>query len=389
MLVLHNKTNKRAYKEAVDALDIYKVVKSHCLNTNFFIKHAIPPISVFVSTVNKEGFIKVVTKQSLGEELHIFLFKDIYFELYGNVVLKESQDNYVVKLQKIYMATDSRKNQRHKVNNQDIYAVRIRSSRHKLKVSSQGDVPTSVKIHFSDLEKKFTYLAESVAINTYHESQASDLIKLICTSGKYLFVPDTQNIESYLVADDNEEKERINYVEYLHLSVQNIMSDYRKRGVLSELIYPIIHTTRSNEKTILGYISLISKNKYFTKEVLSRVTEAVNNMIQLMRDANTLVSNEREMIHNISLNGMLLEIRNKDLQESLLGQDIFTSDIVFKLQQPITMSLRVIYILESISSQQKRDVDAPLIFFVGVQIIGSSLQDTGLSRYKEMIEAMT
>ncbi|MBW7858699.1 MAG: DUF1577 domain-containing protein, partial [Leptonema sp. (in: Bacteria)] len=193
-------------------------------------------------------------------------------------------------------------------------------------------------------------------------------------TGKALFVADTSDAVCY----SPQNSELINYSKFLGQNLQKQIFDYRSKKVKSEAIVPVKYITHDRSVVPIGYLQVQSRTSKLDIQVIERLNQICEEMIEKIRQSNTVYVKERETIINISMTGMRVRIKNRDLATYLMRQSGFTFDVLFRGQAPIT----VYGLLRSAA----RTPDGNLI--CGVQIGGFSDDTSDRNRYQSNIRSL-
>jgi hypothetical protein len=101
-------------------------------------------------------------------------------------------------------------------------------------------------------------------------------------------------------------------------------------------------------------------------------------MVDQMRDSNTMLISKRQSVGDISRGGMRLIITDPELKKFLVHQKGFSFDVVFKLQQPITVFSEIVWT----ATTPQNDLA------IGVSIRGFSSRKGETDRYHQYIDAL-
>ena len=101
-------------------------------------------------------------------------------------------------------------------------------------------------------------------------------------------------------------------------------------------------------------------------------------MVDQMRDSNTMLINKRQSVGDISRGGMRLVFTDPELKKFLTHQKGFSFDVIFKLQQPITVFTEISY--TGFTPQQD--------LAIGVVIKGFSSRKGESDRYHQYIDGL-
>jgi len=311
------------------------------------------------------------SREQLPENIVIYNIFNKYIEFRMSVVENLGPEKYLLSLDECYIASMARKYERTIADERFVAVNNIRASRNSINVSL-FNIPTSVKVHFKQYQQMFKEYADEVYVDVYDKSK--EKFELVRKSGKILYLPDTQN--EYCYEPVNKEM-FLNYARASDTELHDLIRDYKDKKIVSEMIVPVMYTGHDGAQIPLGYIELVSKTKPIEEKLAVELKQKAVEMVQKMRDSNTVTVTERQKVENISHEGMRLRITNEELKKLLPEQTGLTFDIVFKMTQPITISSEVVYYGEE---------EGDLI--VGVKISGHSVKSGDFSRYYQMVDSL-
>ncbi|RME92137.1 MAG: DUF1577 domain-containing protein, partial [Candidatus Hydrogenedentota bacterium] len=300
---------------------------------------------------------------------HVF---NKYTEAHCSFISKTGESRYLLEVSLVKIALDERRHPRATVEEGQVVINNIRAARNTIN-ASLFNIPTSVKVHFGQYEQKLAGMADEVHVKVFDTSD--DKLELVRKSQKILYLPDTQDIASYIPEDLDT---FVDYRAALGTDIGQVMDAYRKARIKSELIVPVIYLGHDGKPIPLGYIQLISKSEPIGMDKIMELKAISFELVDRIRDSNTMLINKRQPVINVSFEGLQILIQDEELQRFLIHQKGMSFDIVFKLQQPITVFTEIIYTgqLENGS------------LLIGVHIMGRSSRAGEMERYKEMVETM-
>jgi len=170
----------------------------------------------------------------------------------------------------------------------------------------------------------------------------------------------------------------IDYYAYLHVEINDGMREYKKEKIISEVMIPIVFIGHDGNSIPLGMIHLISKSKQIDELTILELQAKTFEMVDRIRESNTMLINKKQNINNISKSGLQLKITDDELKTFLKHQKGFSFDIVFKLQQPITVMTEIKYV----GTLESEEV------LIGVKILGSSSRKGEAERYTKYIDTL-
>lgn len=109
------------------------------------------------------------------------------------------------------------------------------------------------------------------------------------------------------------------------------------------MIVPIIYLGHDGASIPLGFIQLVSHDKKLGMDTALELKMMAFEMVDQMRDSNTMLISKRQSVADISRGGLRLVFTDPELKKFLVHQKGFSFDVVFKLQQPITVFSEIVW----------------------------------------------
>lgn len=352
---------------------ITSLVDKYLITKILLLKGHEPPPRLRLVARNPNGTVEIhsPTELDVGSSIVLFRILGRYIEMHGTVLVKKEGEIYSVRLDKVGLAMKDRGDLRIPVEPTDVWITNIQTSKYLIDTST-ATIPTTVKVTFSEYERVLQKEFEIVKIDVF--GVRGTLLDEIRRSGKTLLVADTWNPGTYGPDDPF----LFDYKKYLGPNLQKQIFDYRSRKIRAEAIFPVIYVTHDRSEIPIGYIQAQSKTATMNQQTLDRLRQISEEMIEKIRRSNTMYVKERETVMNLSMGGMRLSLKNRELAQHLLRQSGFTFDVLFRGQAPIT----VYGLLRSIT----KAADGQVI--CGVQIGGFTDDTNGRSRYESNIRAL-
>ena len=123
----------------------------------------------------------------------------------------------------------------------------------------------------------------------------------------------------------------------------------KENGFISFAIVPIVSKTDEKGMVCVGYISSQSA-EIIPEEMFDSMNELANNILMRMAEANSVPFKVNQKIVNISRGGVVLELDNKDLKNTLMDKKKMIFDLVFSKQAPLRFQGDICYMNELDSS---------------------------------------
>ncbi|HMZ59604.1 MAG TPA: DUF1577 domain-containing protein, partial [Leptospiraceae bacterium] len=198
-------------------------------------------------------------------------------------------------------------------------------------------VPTFVKITFSDYQNKLSGKFDHIEIDTFKPG-LPEKFYLVKSTGKSIYISDTQDLKSYRSTD---EEEFLDCTEEFLDDLTDVMKDYRNKKIAAEIIMPVIYLNSTNQAIPIGYVLIQSYTKKIEFDDLMEAKILCFDMIERIRESNTLVYTQRAEIVNLSQDGLRIKITDPELKTQIPVIHGFTMDIVFKMQSPVNVIVLV------------------------------------------------
>lgn len=366
---LYKERRFRKLQPIIGTDTINHMIKNYMVGKTFFIKNSFPAILVKVIKFDPKKGVTVESDLELTEQVIIYKVFNKYMEASCTVENAAEPNRYLLSVKAFNIALSTREHERFAVTQEEVTINNIRSARNTIN-ASLFNIPTSVKVHFSQYEQQLRHLADEVAVKVFDKTD--DKLELIRKSGKALWLEDTQEVMSYM---PEMTEAFIDYREHLATEIGTVMDEYRRAKIKSEVFVPIIYIGHDGNSISLGYIHLRSKSKLFDIDFVLEIKALAFEMIDRIRESNTVLINKRQEVANISRGGLQLKITDGELKKALVHQKGISLDVIFKLQQPITVRTEIIYTADMPTGD----------LVIGVQITGSSSRGGELERFAQAI----
>ena len=362
---------QRSLRKVINIADINKVLQMYILGKTIFLKHHHPIVEIKVFGYNANtNELDITTSHSLANICCCYIILEKYVEIRG-IITHNLNQTYKLQVQEIYIADSERKDIRYKVNSNNIFISNFCINQSIVKLSSLN-LPTSIKIYFNRLEQELKHTADSVVVS--HFERLDDRFYLIQKTCKALFVSDTRDLNSYSIHDND----FIDYKLFLYNNdkVESMMRFYRQKGIVSELIVPIVYHDNSNIAYSIGYIHLISKTKTLNLKVYNEVQDSIKDCIHFINHSSMLQMNGSYTIINISNNGLQLKINDPETRKMIVG----TSKIEFEINFRTTVSAYVKLYMNVIYEIQTEHSS-----FIGLEINKELSKDIIVKKYIKLL----
>ncbi|MCB1314788.1 MAG: DUF1577 domain-containing protein [Leptospiraceae bacterium] len=367
----HHRKDQRELEAITETEKIYHLIQKYLLNQTMYLRGFDPPYQVKIAGADKQNILSVNMGQyepEEGQQITMFRILGRYMHLKCRVVKYTGQGNlYTVTVEQAAIARANRSALRLPIRHNEAHISNIRASKHTID-ATLFNIPTSVKVNFSTYEQNLKGRFEFVKIDVF--GKRGTVLDEIRKTGRTLFIRDTQNPDDYKARDDG----FVDYAEYLDDDLRSSMIEYQRGKIKSDIIVPVNYITHDQSSIPLGYIQAQSKTEHLDVDKVLELREIAFEMVDRIRDSNTVLIQEQQPILNVSNGGLKVLITNQELREYLARQNGFTFDLFFKMQAPIT--------LYGLIRSAYTGVDG---LTLGLQISGNSSRPGEIKRFKDNI----
>ncbi len=361
--------------EQIESVDsVINILRENINDAVFYIKKESEKKNAQINNIMEDNTITLLTDPDLSpadNRLSIYTLLDKYFEIDLDILDTIGPGYYKCGIRSAQRATGVRKELRLKVKSEQVSATNFMISRHTIEVSDYK-IPTGIKVLLDQFHTENTNLCDIFKVGLFEEN--SSLLKGIRATGKIFYIKEIGNPETY----KNAGNDFINADELMGDSFQEYIKKYIEKGYKSLIIAPIIYITDSGNPFPFAYTQMISKSKIFNDDDINNVKKLLSDLVNRIKDANTLLVRSSQEIVDLSRSGAKLRITDPDLKKYLLTSKGFVFNIVFKSQAPITIYGEI----KSIYRDDKDDL------FVGLFFAGHSSRKDEMKRYYSNLEPM-
>ena len=369
-MIFHERT-QRKMQVVEDANKRTYMIENFLLQKPYFVKGDMARNFVTAVQYKKPDIVLVQTEDKLEDFVILYNVFNKYVEFHASVEQDMGSGNYLLRIVACNLAAEIRKYERYAVDERTVVVNNIRASRNVIN-ASLFNIPTSVKVHFKQYQQLLSSHADGVVVDAF--DRTIEKLELVRKSQKILYLADTQSEHSY---EPEDTEKYVEYAKNIDQELRRVMLDYKSHKVVSEMIVPIIYTGHDGIPIPLGYIQLHSKTTPIPIEKSEELMKIAEEMVQKMRDANTVVIPDKQKVENISNEGLRIRITNPELIKLLPGQTGATFDIIFKMTQPMTLNTEIVY-----TAKGENDLIA------GFKIVGHSTKSGDFSRYYETVSKL-
>lgn len=332
--------------------------------------------SILVREYDKDGSRIIIEAYSgrrfkIGQILNLSKILGRYIEIKCTVAGEKPGGRYLLNITDFLISQKERTTERIKPPLGVVWVTNVKTNAPFIDTSFVTP-PTFVKITFNEYENKLKNRFEQIKIDCFNPmlDERFTLVKETC---KTLFIHDTSDKKSYEIVE--EEEEFINLAEEGFLDINKLMHQYKMKGILSEMIMPIIYVDQYNSGKAVGYIHIQSKSALIEHDQVMELKILTFEMIDRIRESNFIENDGKYEIIDMSLEGLRIRITNRELKEQLRAQSSFYCDIFFKMQSAINVKCEIRFM-----GRDKNNDD----MILGLKIVGYREGDR--DKYKKNLE---
>lgn len=304
---------------------------------NAWFRGKIGPLSKDIITFQMEIHSQTLLKDA---EITLTRFVGRFIQIEGTVVAVGANHAFTIRIDSIKLAKKARVSSRLVPGPDTVYATNFKVVKAAINVDSMN-IPTFVKITFSDYENKLLKKFDKIKIDIFRPDN-EEKFHLVQSTGKAIYIQNTQDPKSYLPFSDDE---FLNCEEEFFDDIPSVMSDYKQKKIFSEVIMPIIILNGLDEANPIGYVQIQTNSKKIEFEDLMDAKMLTFEMIDRIRESNTSLHKQKVEIINLSAEGVRVKIFDAELKQQVPHVAGFNMDIVFKMQTPINVSVIIRNIL--------------------------------------------
>ena len=370
LAIKREERSQRKLQQVTEKNKMEYLIKNYLLGQVCHLKYDIDQETITILRYKEGCLIEASSKRKLEDYVVFYKVFKRYVQVSCSVVKPVTVNEYLLEVRAFKVAEGGRQYSRKLIGQDQISINKIRVAKNIIN-ASLFKIPTSVKVHLQQYHQQIASMAEEVKVDVF--DRKDPILELVRKSSKTFYVRDTQDINSYTPINDND---FVDYFSYLNMGLQAQMNEYRRNKVVSEVIVPILYVNDTYQCVPLGYFRLISKKQTIEMDTIIQLKAFSFEIIDKIRSSNTMLIDKKQNVVNISHAGLLLQIEDPELRRFLLHQGGFSFDVIFRLQQPVTVFARIVHTAEVL--------DGPL--FTGVHIYGHSSRKNEIKRYHELVK---
>ncbi|PJZ67754.1 hypothetical protein CH371_07090 [Leptospira wolffii] len=269
-----------------------------------------------------------------AKSLSFFKLLAKYIELDCQVAQKLENDLYLCKLDKVAIARSNREFSRVNVPNGKVFVTNIVSSKTIIE-ANMFNIPTLVKVNFEDYKNRLKKSSQDNIVIDAFKPGMERKFEIVKRTRKSLLLENAQVPESYGASS---QPDRLDYSKEIDDDIPGMIRKFKDQKILSELIRPIIYTNHDNEPIPIGYIWIQSRDKNLTGEYLAELGRLSKEVVDRIKESNTMKTAERFRVLDASQKGIRIKIHDPNLIETLPKHNDFVFDVLFRMQAPLTVS---------------------------------------------------
>jgi hypothetical protein len=326
---------KRFFEEIESKQEIFLILKEKFSSAPMKIKYDIEDNEVRLSDFSEiELAITVDTfgsyKTTDGHVLICSALLDKYFEVEFEIKKEIEPGKFRCLIQGARRATSGRSDIRFRVKPGDVYATNFRVSKHSIDLT-MFKLPTGIKVILDQFATHNKSRFDFFEIGYFDKKDT--LLNNMKKTGNSFYIENLANPDTYAPITD----EFINYSDLMADEANDYIYSNKERNFKSILIVPIVYITPNEQSIPFAYIKIMTKERLLSIDDFLKIKEHSFKLIDRIRDANTQFIDKRQSILDISRGGASLKIDDPELKKYLLKAKGFIFDLVFKLQQPVTI----------------------------------------------------
>ena len=368
------KERKRRFFEEINVEETLEFLKVSFLNKKLKVKYSLENTELSVTDFFDDSSVMIVTDADfapVNDEIMAYGLIDKYVEFDFTVLEKTGAGYFHCSIRGGRRATTGRKDVRFKIKDNDVVATNFRISKYSIDVSSIN-IPTSIKVIIDQYASQNQRRSDVFNVNVFGVSDA--ILEHIRRTSKTLFIEDVTSDDSYAPANES----FVDLKQILGHDFALCKKKYIEKGYKSVIIAPIIYITDNETSVPFAYIEMISKQRNFTMDDIITIKEESFNLVERIRNSNTMMIAVHQPVIDISRGGVRIRISDDNMKKSLIRAQGFVFDVLFKLQAPITIYGEVKF----------TGVDMDHNLLVGVSFAGNSSRKNEMKRFYEIMQPM-
>ncbi len=339
------KETDREYQRITDVEKISYILNEYMGQRPVFLKHTTPRVQVNI-TEREGNLLKLTFPVDFDVPKTTFtLYVNFNKQLEFDALVDDFVQDHVVKvtISEVRIATGARTERRFRTPEDVVVTDHFLISKNRIDLNPFS-YAVSNRVIFHEYERQLAVKFGDIKIKDLDPTDRSLETLLIKKHKQGAIISDTNVLEEY--ANTHGELNLANLQQIWKEEVQKQMKLYKEKGIKSVLLRPINYTNLKGEKFPIGYFFYKSTEKNFTAEDYHALDETADEIIERIKDANTVQVNIRQKALNVSTGGICILVDDPEFQKYVLNRDDMTFNVVFKMQSPIRLYAQVRHIYQ-------------------------------------------
>jgi len=356
--------------------DVINLLKEQFSTRKLYIKYDAEKQEANINEYNNEDkTLMIVTDPNFKTDKNLIIYglSDKYIEIDLEVVEEFGPGYFKCKIKGARRAVEGRNDLRFKINQGEAVATNFRISKHIIEVS-RFNIPTSIKVILDQFQSANMKFSDKFTVDVLSSDIKDVVLQSIKKTGKNIFISDLSDPEAYkAINDDFVDVAQVYGHELAQLVKGNIEKKFK-----SMITVPVIYITEDEMAIPFAYIQAISTDENFSMDKFIDLKEMALNLVERIRDANTLFASVHQQIIDVGRGGAKLKITDGELKKYIQKSNGFIFDIVFKLQAPITLYGGI--------RTSLTDPDGHI--YLGINFEGNSSRKDEIKRFYDVLKPM-
>lgn len=334
------KKGKRRFKQVTSDEGIDRILSKYVDLSELYLKNSEQIIPVrFLDRPDKTQLLLNFSEEVASKTVILYTLANRYLEFKLEILEKAEETypeySYLARITQCLIAEDKRHYRRYNTINWEVFTSHITILNMR---ETPVDIVNSVsfQVFYRECERglaQYDYKAlfHPDDRNLTAEKRFATEIK------KSIFIEDLTNTEEFFTEHDSYFREKPERGEALKTRLTEL-AKYR-----SLLIRPINYLAIDERQFPIGYIMVATEEHTLGDDDRIYVDSLIKETCEKIRDANQEMHDIRSKVMDISPAGCLIHISDKEIGRIVSAQNYVLFSLVFKLQQPIRISARVIH----------------------------------------------
>ncbi|HMX30875.1 MAG TPA: DUF1577 domain-containing protein [Leptospiraceae bacterium] len=336
----------RKIRETVDIKDAHKrvvILAKHLSKTEMQIKDTETHLKLLEH--NADGTKIIVERLDptyilrKGQNLILTKLLGRYVQLDCTILGEKPGNLFLLQINKFLVSSKERLNDRIHPPPEQVWVTNIRTSGVSIE-TNMHTIPTYMKINFTDYENKLRKNFDYIKIDIF-KPDLEERFHVVKESGKTLYVANTQDRKCYTAFTDDD---FIDLEEEYHAEINRLISMYKTKNIVSEIIMPVIYVNTQNVAIPFGYVHIQSRTKPIDHDQVMELKILTFEMIDRIRESNFILNTNKFRILDLSKSGLKIRVPDRELKQHLPHVTGFNCDIFFKMQSAINIQCEIRFI---------------------------------------------